>query len=256
MRAFSKLSILSAFAFGFGFTSSMQAEPDAYACFRSDEAVRSVFFQFGQVVTVTDGTSVDQDTQRIQLGVNSIAGVVVKRVGDSSTLTLEVGGSRQAWGLPNGERLYLVRCLAARLNGDERADLVVELSARGNGLAAELSTVVILLSHENTYTAVAVETYQFAPQNFVVIAPELGVQWVQTSFAQAKGRDDKDHSFWLHRLWRIMPDGVELNTTFTPRILQYTRRPNQTETNLLSEMAKRTLIAELPTKSVRLTTLP
>jgi hypothetical protein len=256
MHAFYKLSYISAFVFVFGFVQISKAEPDAYACFRTDESVRSVFFQFGKVVTAPDGSDVEQETQRIQFDVDSIASVVVKRVGDSSTLTLEVGGLSQAWGLQNGERLYLVRCLAARLNRDDHADLVVELSAEGNGLAAELSTIVLILSHENEYIAVATETYQFAPQNLVMVEPDAGVQWIQTSFAQANGRDGKGHSFWVHRLWAIMPDSLELNATFTPRIVQYTHRPNQSETSLLSEKAKRTMLSELPTKSIRLAPLP
>lgn len=204
------------------------------------------FFQFGQIVTPQDGSGAEKDTQRIQLGVDSIAGVGVKRVGDSSTLTLEVGGLRQAWCLPAGERLYMVRCMAARLNGDDRADLVFELSAQGTGLAAELSTVVLLMSYKNEYIAVTTDTYQFAPQNFVVVPPDAGVQWIQTSFTQANGKDGKGHSFWVHRLWRIMPDGLELNATFVPRIIQYSYRPNQSKTSLQLEKAKMALLAELP----------
>jgi hypothetical protein len=244
------LSSLLSVALALGvFLAPTFAEP-GYECFRPDERVRSVFFHHGRISSAAD------DPQRVWLAQEAQAVVEVTRNGEATMLSVGASCASQVWSLPVGERLHLVRVLAGQLNDDSKSDLVVELTSQGNGLAANLSTIVILLSVAGGFQAVAVDTYNFESQSFVVCGSAPIVQFIQTLFVQAQGTDAKEHSFWVHRLWSVRNDGLELNEAFSPRFYQFTHRPNQEETQVLNKPVRHDVLSNLNWKPMLLHALP
>jgi hypothetical protein len=172
------------------------------------------------------------------------------------TLTLPGQARPKAWPLQSLDATFLEGVWTGRLNDDDQPDFVIALSAHGNGLNAHLTTVMFLLSGAGGYRASYLDGYNFDVRHLVVPEKETAVQWLQTEFVSAVGRDQKTHSFWVERRWRITASRLELVPTVAARWVQFTLAPNHRETPLLSPEQKRQEEAALPKVAMELRAAP
>jgi hypothetical protein len=108
------------------------------------------------------------------------------------------------------------------LNADDTPDLIATLSYRGCGLWADLVQVVFLLSDgAGGYVTHTHETYDWDDNGIVDLNGNGRVGWIQTEFEQVAGADGRDHSFWVHKLWRIEKTSMTEDTGFKPRRRAY-----------------------------------
>ena len=59
------------------------------------------------------------------------------------------------------------------------------------------------------------ETLHWDANDIVEINGRVG--WVQTKLQQVPGADGRDHSFWVHKLWRIEKTSMTEHNGFKPR---------------------------------------
>ncbi len=96
------------------------------------------------------------------------------------------------------------------------------LSYRSCGLWADLVQVVFLLSDgAGGYAMHSHETYDWDANNIVDLNGDGRVGWMQTEFEQVVGPDGRDHSFWVHKLWRIEKSRITEDAGFKPHRRAY-----------------------------------
>ena len=133
------------------------------------------------------------------------------------------------------------------LNGDTYPDYVFVKYFNGNGLAWGYANLALVLSEgDNDFSVQVVETYAPEPKDFISINGQTA--FIHASF-QHGGlcTDGKYHNFWVYRLYSIENNQIvpadHLSPDF-PKVVFYSFKPNQKETNLLTQKAKDELIAE------------
>lgn len=128
------------------------------------------------------------------------------------------------------------------LNGDGENDYIIDLSSHGNGLAANMGGVLLLLSQKNGYRYVSMEHLIHTPERFLQFNKGKTVVMVLQRLHQYRS-----HNYFLFDLVRFpldSPHGVvganTLDTRF-PFWTRYTEEPTHIQTDRLSSAAKRTL---------------
>jgi len=71
------------------------------------------------------------------------------------------------------------------------------------------------------YAMVSKETYDWDANDIVDFNSDGKTQWIQTEFEQVAGPDGRDHSFWVHKLWRIEKISMTENAGFKERRRAY-----------------------------------
>ena len=137
-----------------------------------------------------------------------------------------------------------LQVFTANLNQDKIPDFVVYTFSNGCGLAAGNSHVAFLLSSENTYHATTIVSLFTDKDDFLLLngkpcfiqADLLGVE---------ECNDGKRHNFWVYNLVCIEKDQMKIQNNTAqgfPRIILYTKKPNHSETTVLSDDQKNELI--------------
>jgi hypothetical protein len=133
------------------------------------------------------------------------------------------------------------------LNGDTYPDYVFVKYFNGNGLAWGYANVGLVLSEgDNDFSVEVVESYAPEPKDFISINGQTA--FIHASFQYGDlCTDGKYHNFWVYRLYSIDDNQIapadHLSPDF-PKVVFYSFKPNQKETNLLTQEAKDALIAE------------
>ena len=65
------------------------------------------------------------------------------------------------------------------------------------------------------------ETLDWDANDIVDLNGDGRVGWMQTNFEQVAGADGRDHSFWVHKLWRIEKTSMTEDPSFIPRRRAY-----------------------------------
>jgi hypothetical protein len=140
---------------------------------------------------------------------------------------------------------------ATDLNGDGKADFMLQLGSHGNGLAAEQGALLFLISQDDSYRVVALDGVMIGAGVRLMKfsgrpAAVLLLQRMASEGMHIKGSDGRTHLFFIFDLLRFTPDGsgLELANTLDPRFpfwTQMTERPSHAETHLLSDVKKKKL---------------
>jgi hypothetical protein len=123
-------------------------------------------------------------------------------------------------------------------NRDGVFDALIHTGTNGNGLMAHLGLITTVLSTgPSRWQTWATQTYMHDAANLLVDPANGSCVLVTTDFTQADGSDAKRHSFWMHSASTLTTRGPEPLSAGTwlgfPRCVQYTEKPNHTETRLL-----------------------
>jgi len=133
--------------------------------------------------------------------------------------------------------MYFEGMYTADLNRDGREDYVLELPWGGNGLAAEGSVVVFVLSNSSGYRVTALDTLLFDP-NAVVRLGGGNPSVIHTTLVYANGSDGRGHNFWVNTFFRVQGDGL-VQSTRAPIWVQYAFKPQAAPTQLLTNAEKK-----------------
>ena len=137
---------------------------------------------------------------------------------------------------------YFEQMYAADLNRDGREDYLLELPWGGNGLAAEGSVVVFMLSNQTGYRTTALNTMLFDPYAVVRLEGKFPTV-LHGSLVFANGTDGRGHSFWVHHFFRVQGDTL-VQSARAPVWVQYTFTPRAVATQLLTDAEKKRAWAE------------
>jgi hypothetical protein len=142
------------------------------------------------------------------------------------------------------------------LNGDGKDDFIVNLSAHGNGLAAELGGTLFLLSSKNGYRYLAMADLDLLKsisryvhfgntKQAVIILQRLVMD--NNGSHSTRAKDGKSHTFFIFDLLQFdtrAPKGAKLNSGLDIRFpfwTLFTIKPSHEETRLLSSTQKNML---------------
>jgi hypothetical protein len=128
------------------------------------------------------------------------------------------------------------------LNGDEKPEYIIDLSSHGNGLAANIGGVVVLLSRNDGYQYMNMGDLIMNPNRFIQYKKNATTVMVTERLIQ-----HRSHDYFLFDLIRFPLDshrGVasanKLDSRF-PFWTRYTDKPTHMETDRLSPSTKRAL---------------
>ena len=138
--------------------------------------------------------------------------------------------------------MYFEQMYAADLNRDGREDYVLELPWGGNGLAAEGSVVVFVISNKTGYRVTALDTLLFDP-NAVVRLGGGNPSVIHTTLVYANGPDGRGHNFWVNTFFRVQGDTL-VQSARAPIWVQYAFKPRAVPTQLLTNAEKKRAWAE------------
>ena len=65
------------------------------------------------------------------------------------------------------------------------------------------------------------ETLDWDANDIVDLNGDGRVEWMQTDFEQVAGADGRDHSFWVHKSWRIEKTSMIEDSGFKSRRRAY-----------------------------------
>lgn len=143
--------------------------------------------------------------------------------------------------------MYFRQMYTADLNRDGREDYVLELPWGGNGLAAEGSVVVFMLSNKTGYYVTALDTLLFDP-NAVVRLGGGNPSVIHTTLVYANGPDGRGHNFWVNTFFRVQGDTL-VKGARAPIWVQYAFKPRAVPTQLLTVAEKKRAWAEYMVQS-------
>ncbi len=194
-----------------------------YGPFFPTERVRSVLLVAGQ-----EKSSADETTDRFTVSMTQTdrAQVSLRRrpgaTGADLQLVIGKAGKDAAFPVATEGSPVLTGVYAVCLNAGDTPDLIAKISYRGCGLWADLVQVVFLLSDgAGGYVMHTHETYDWDDNDIVDFNGDGRIGWMQTNFEQVADPDGRDHSFWLHKLWRIEKTNMTEDTGFIPRRRAY-----------------------------------
>lgn len=198
------------------------AQP-GYGPFFPSERVRSVLLVEGQAQSQPDDRT---DLHVVSLSENQRARVTLKRrlrfAGADLHFMVGKNGRDLAWEVANEGSPVLTSVYSVCLNADDIPDLIATLSYGGCGLWADLIQVVFLISDgDGGYMMHTHETLDWDANDIVDFNCDGRVGWVQTELQQVPGADGRDHSFWVHKLWRIEKTSMIEDKGFKPRRRAY-----------------------------------
>lgn len=131
------------------------------------------------------------------------------------------------------------------LNHDGRQDFIIFDWSMGCGLAAGNCDVTFVLSKKDTYNITTIFTMFPDAHDFVDIKGNGTCQFIHTSFIYGyKGKDGKEHNYWVYNLLDITGSHVVLNNDLDksfPKWVWYSFKPNHSETTLLTKEQKQRL---------------
>ena len=203
-------------------TSSSSAAP-GYGPFFPNERVRSELLVEGQAQSQPDDRT---DLHVVSLSENQRARVTLKRrphfAGAELHFMIGKNGRDLAWEVANEGSPVLTSVYSVCLNADDGPDLIATLSYGGCGLWADLIQVVFLISDGDVgYVMHTHETLDWDANDIVDLAGDGRVGWVQTELQQVPGVDGRDHSYWVHKLWRIEKTSISEDAGFKERRRAY-----------------------------------
>lgn len=128
------------------------------------------------------------------------------------------------------------------LNGDDKMDYIIDLSSHGNGLAASIGGVLLLLSRNEGYQYVSMEHIVNTPNRFLRFDKTHAVVMMVERLQQYRS-----HDYFLFDLIGFLPDaphGVRSENNLDDRFpfwTLYTDKPTHTQTDRISSATKRAL---------------
>ena len=131
------------------------------------------------------------------------------------------------------------------LNGDEEPDFMLPFTTGGCGGGAWAHDVVMILSANGRYRVTKIPTYGGDCRNYFVRIAGKPCYVHQAFNYESRCKDGKSHSFFIYNLYEIKGDGIRLGNHLHPdfpRIVWFSFKPNNRETDLLSEEQKKILL--------------
>lgn len=194
-----------------------------YGPFLPAERVRSVLLVAGLKKSSANETT---DLFTVSMTQRDRAQVSLRRrpgaTGADLHLVIGKAGKDAAFPVATEGSPVLTGVYAVCLNSDDTPDIIATLSYRGCGLWADLVQVDFLLSDDaGGYVLHTLETYDWDDNDILDLAGDGHVGWMQTNFEQVVGADGRDHSFWVHKLWRFEKTNITEDTSFIPRHRAY-----------------------------------
>ncbi len=138
---------------------------------------------------------------------------------------------------------------SADLNGDGQEDFVLDLGSHGNGLAADIGGVLILLSSPQGYRYVALSEVMKTTPRFLRFGQSKQAAMMLQRHVPDRGhsKDRKHHSYLVFDLLRFdatAPTGVRLDNGLDARFpfwTLFTRTPSRQPTTQLDDKSKKAL---------------
>ena len=133
------------------------------------------------------------------------------------------------------------------LNGDEDPDFMLPFTTGGCGGGAWAHDVVMILSADGRYRVTKISTYGGDWRDYFVRIAGKPCYVHQAFNYESRCKDGKSHSFFIYNLYEIKGDGIRLGNHLHPdfpRIVWFSFKPNNRETDLLSEGQKKILLGK------------
>ena len=126
----------------------------------------------------------------------------------------------------------------ADFNEDGKDDLALFLPSGGNGLAADIHWLVLLLSAKDRYVSHTLLTMAPSQNDFVIVKGRPAI--IRTSFVYGeRGRDGREHNYWVYETLRIR--GTKIATIGQRKWVMFTFGENHRATTQLTPAQKRRL---------------
>lgn len=150
--------------------------------------------------------------------------------------------------LPNGRsfKTYSARVLgpyfsevySGDFNNDGLPDFVAVTPGGGCGLAGEYCVGVFAFSERDGYRFTRINAIGLGPGDLVCDPTTKAFRLIHTPFCSGKCRDDRYHSFWVHRFFEWSGVGFQVDPKLPAVWIQYLDRPNHEPTKLLTPALK------------------
>lgn len=130
--------------------------------------------------------------------------------------------------------------LEGDLNRDRLPDYVIVQPSGGNGLASEYCHAIFVLSAKTGYVVTKLNTMGFDPKDVLQLGSgQANVLHTWFISAEEASRDGKYHTFWVYHFLKVRGTKLVFDAARKPIWIQYTFKPNQTPTRLLSSEQKK-----------------
>ena len=156
--------------------------------------------------------------------------------GEDPYVIVELNGKNVSRG---GRGYQLAReAFVADFNEDSRDDLAMFLPSGGNGLAADIHWLVLLLSAKDRYVSHTMLTMAPSQNDFVIVNGRPAI--IRTSFVYGEpGRDGRAHNYWVYETLRIR--GTNIAAIGERKWVMFTFGENHRPTTQLTPAQKQRL---------------